>query len=471
MLRRLRWHLTVLYMIAALGLVVVLGGGSYGLLRLYFAQTTDGALQYKMASIFKVYGQPLPQELDRAEQKWLENNARSFLTGLAAVAPVSQGGEEESETEIESESAEAHHAEESAENEILDGSVAAIFVLNYDVNGVQILAPGQLPVPTFLDKSMISRAIHQGHAWETIRLEDGTRARLLFYHVDSEGAPAVILTGRLLRDQDRILGQYVTGLLVLACIVSLLTGLVSWWLSGRSIIPAQDAWDQQQAFIANASHELRTPLTFIRATAEFGLRHKPDPDQEKILEDIIKESDYMGSLVEDLLLLSRLDTHRLNLRKEKIDLPELLVETGEQISRLAEDKGVRIFLDNTEGQIWGDRMRVRQVLLIFLDNALRFTPAGGEIHIRAHPLGKEVTVSILDNGSGIPEEHLAHIFDRFYQADSPENDANRGNGLGLSIAKALVEAQGGKIRLQSKFGEGTQVTVSLPAAAAGSLLA
>jgi len=466
MLNRLRWQLTILYIIAALGLVVFLGGGSYALLNLYFSQTTDGALQYKMATLFKVYGEPLPSELVRAERNWLDNNARSFLTGLAAATAVPQSseGEEGSETGSDDELVEAHHAEEAAENEILDGSVAAIFVLNYDAHGVQILAPGQLPVPTFLDKSMVSIAIQEGHAWHTIRLEDGTRARLLFYHINSESSPTVILTGRLLRDQDRILRQYLTGLFLLACFVSLMTGLVSWWLSGRSILPAQSAWDQQQAFVANAGHELRTPLTFIRATAEFGLRGKPEPVVEKAFGDIIKESDYMGRLVEDLLLLSRLDTQRLKLRKEQINLPELLAETGEQIARLASDKGVSIILDNTEGQIWGDRMRVRQVLLILLDNALRFTPTGGAIHIRAHPQGKDVRVSIVDNGSGIPTEHQAHVFDRFYQVNAPMNEDNRGNGLGLSIAKALVEAQGGQIQLESILGKGTQVTVSLPAA-------
>jgi signal transduction histidine kinase len=154
----------------------------------------------------------------------------------------------------------------------------------------------------------------------------------------------------------------------------------------------------------------------------------------------------------------------LKLEREVVSLPELLADTGRQIAKLAQERGVNLSIDNPQGQIWGDPIHLRQVILILLDNALRFTPRGGAIHIDAHPQGKLVQISVTDSGCGIPPEHVPHVFERFYQV-SPGNEESHSNGLGLSIAKALVEAQGGKIHLESWLGKGTRVTISLPNAA------
>ena len=134
------------------------------------------------------------------------------------------------------------------------------------------------------------------------------------------------------------------------------------------------------------------------------------------------------------------------------------------MEKIAAEKGVSLVLGEVQGVIWGDPTRMRQVLLILLDNALRYTPSGGVIQLDAHKKGKLVQVIVVDNGSGIGAEHLPHLFERFYQADRSIGEDGRSNGLGLSIAKALIEAQGGSIHLDSKPGEGTRVTLFLQGA-------
>jgi signal transduction histidine kinase len=241
-------------------------------------------------------------------------------------------------------------------------------------------------------------------------------------------------------------------------------GAASWWLAGRSLAPAHAAWEKQQAFVANASHELRTPLTLVRATAEVAQRGLPTDDaRHGMLGDILSECDHMGRLVEDLLLLSRLDSHALRLQRHPLEASELLTDVQRQVGRLAGEQRVRLDLGSVNGRLLGDPARLRQVLLILLDNALRHTPAGGRVTLAAAPAGRSVEITVADTGTGIAPEHLPHLFDRFYRADPARG--GEGTGLGLAIARSLITAQGGQISVHSQSGSGTTVTVRLPAAA------
>jgi signal transduction histidine kinase len=462
MLNRLRWQLTLLYLSVALSLIALVGLGSYALLRRYFQASTDLALQYKIATQFQLYGIPLPQELARAERDWQGQSTRLSLAPTRTPAPVKGHSDEEEDDEQEAE----HQAGESEEqeNEAYDARLAPVFLVSGDVSSAAGAGANALLSPISLDQQAQAAALINGVDWRTLTLQDGSRVRLLTYRNPTANGPAVFQAGRLLNDQERALGHLLSGLFLLGGLGAVLVGLGSWWLSGRSIRPAQEAWDHQQTFISNASHELRTPLTLIRATAEVGLRSQPGEAQAQPLKDILQETDYMNRLVDDLLLLSRLDTRRLKLERRRIDLAELLGETHRALSPLAIDKGVTFELGTAAGAILGDPTRMRQVLLILLDNALRFTPAGGRIRLEASPMGKVYTIVVADSGIGISPEHLPYIFERFYQVEQPGEPETRNNGLGLSIARSLVEAQGGKIGLESRSGRGTRVTVSMPAA-------
>ena len=466
MLKRLRWQLTALYFLAALCLVILIGWGSYALLSYYFQRTTDLALQYKMATLFRSYGAVLPAELAQAEQTWLAEYGRPLPTPLSGrsgqIVDASRG--EGDHPDLENEREETHEHPEWDEE--YDASLAPIFEIPLDSPGGANSSLATLSVPVAADMNALGAAEQQGSDWRTINLDNGTPVRLLTYSTGSTEGPELIQIGRLMSDQSRVLNLYMTGLVLLGAVASFGLGVGGWWVSGRSIRPAQRAWDQQQAFISNASHELRTPLTLIRANADYGLRNEPSAESAKLLQDIITECDYMDSLVDDLLLLSRLDTHRFQFKRERIAISELLTETIRQVERLAREKPVRLEIKSAEGIIWGDPTRMRQVLLIFLDNALRFTPPGGEITLESEIQGKNVQISVKDTGEGIPPQHLPHVFERFYQVNPSTGSEIRSNGLGLSIAKSLVEVQGGHLNLRSELGVGTEVIIIFPQSAA-----
>ncbi len=274
--------------------------------------------------------------------------------------------------------------------------------------------------------------------------------------------------GRLLSDQDGVLQRLEMGLLALGGVSIFLLGFASWWLAGRSLKPAQEAWERQQHFVANASHELRAPLTLMRASTEVALRttSPKDMDQRALLEDVMQECDHMNRLVEDLLLLSRLDAGRIKLDRQAISLADMLSDVQRQVGRLADERSIKLVASSPAANLvaLGDPTRLRQVLLILLDNALRYTSMGGTIEMTAVAHGRHIELTVADTGNGIAPEHLPHIFERFYRVEEARGEEGNGNGLGLSIAKGLVEAQGGHIGITSKVGQGTRITISLHAA-------
>jgi signal transduction histidine kinase len=266
-----------------------------------------------------------------------------------------------------------------------------------------------------------------------------------------------------LNDQHRLVEQLLFVVLVLGAVSAICVGIGSWWVAGQSLRPAYQAWEHQLTFISNASHELRTPLTLLRSSTEVVLRELPEAntDHRALLSDVVAECDHMSRLVDDLLLLSRLDARRLPLELSAVDAPELLADVARQMGRLATERGVELVVSCTDGTIWADRTRTRQVLLILLDNALRHTPSMGTIVLGAHPHGKQIGIEVADTGEGIAPEHLPRLWERFYRPDPARTDG--GSGLGLSIAQALVTAQHGTITMTSTVGRGTQVRVVLPA--------
>lgn len=465
MLSALRWKLTFLYLLAAIGLVGLVGIGTYLLIDRYFQQTTDLALQYKMAGEFRILDLTLPAELAQAETTWQQNNSRVVSQSSSSTTQIEadkkSGNDDENENEDNDDESEAEEYLEAEHS--YDADLAAVFVVSLDKNGRPILIPNTVSPPVINTPEILTNAINNGYDLRTVDVPGKGRIRLLTYKTGA-AVPAILQTGRFLTDQVRALNQYLVFLAILGGSATLLLVFVSWWLAGRSLGPAQKAWDQQQTFVSNASHELRTPLTLIRATADYGLRNQPKGEQSELLTDILNECDYMDHLVDDLLLLSRLDAHRLKMELEPVAVLGLFSETVRQVSKLAQAGKVSIETGTANGLVRADRVRLRQVLLILLDNALRFTPSGGSIRLSAHPDGKWVQIEVADTGRGIDPKHLPHLFDRFYQVDAPENDASRSNGLGLSIAKRLIEAQGGSIHIDSAPGKGTRVHLSLPIA-------
>jgi two-component system OmpR family sensor kinase len=226
------------------------------------------------------------------------------------------------------------------------------------------------------------------------------------------------------------------------------------------------ALEAQRAFIADASHELRTPLTTLRGNLAL-LQREPAitiADRKAVMTDIVDENERMIRLVNDLMTLARAD-YTATLTLENVPLPSLIAEVERQVHGL---RGLRpacslCVSSVPDVDVSGRRDLLKQVLLILLDNAVKFTPSDGKVELGAELRGDAVIIRVRDSGIGIPKDHLPHIFQRFYRVD-PSRSGN-GYGLGLAIAKALVEKMSGTIRAESEPGKGSLFTITLPARA------
>jgi len=219
-------------------------------------------------------------------------------------------------------------------------------------------------------------------------------------------------------------------------------------------------------FFADISHELRTPITVIRGEAEVTLRGKAKPIDEykSALERIVRLSDHLQKLVNDLLFLARSESGSLEIDKHQVDVQKILREATNDAQILAKKKGITLEHPRIETsvRIQGDPQRLRQVFFIILDNAVQYTPSGGKIEVHSKKNGRYNHIVITDTGIGIPPENLKQVFDRFYRIPHRNGDKSNGTGLGLPIAKWITEAHHGRISLVSSPGKGTQVKIALP---------
>jgi len=225
----------------------------------------------------------------------------------------------------------------------------------------------------------------------------------------------------------------------------------------------QRSFVRLRQFTADASHELRTPLTSIRSVGEVGLREQRSPEgYREIIGSMLEEADRLARLVDSLLLLARADNREIPVAHKRLELDALAAEVVEHLVVLAEEKRQRILFEGTPVEVWGDRTLLRQALINLLDNAIKYTPPGGEIRVAV--LGKEGrgAIEVIDGGPGIAPEHEGRIFDRFYRIDKARTRAEGGAGLGLAIVKGIVEAHDGVVEVHSAVGEGSTFTVHLP---------
>ncbi len=223
----------------------------------------------------------------------------------------------------------------------------------------------------------------------------------------------------------------------------------------------ENLFTSQQRFLADVSHELRTPLTVIKGNVDL-MRHMKQLDEES-LSSIDQEAGRLTRLVGGLLLLTQADSGKLTLNKQPVELDTLLLEVFQEMHILAGNKVRLKIADIDQIQIKGDRDRLKQVLLNLVANAIQYTPQGGDVMVGLARIGDQARIIVRDTGPGISSEDLPYIFDRFYRAEkSRTRSSSPGFGLGLSIAKWIVENHGGTINVESKEGKGTTFAIWLP---------
>jgi signal transduction histidine kinase len=228
----------------------------------------------------------------------------------------------------------------------------------------------------------------------------------------------------------------------------------------------EDVERLRRDLVANVSHELKTPITAIRAHLENLLDGVERPDPET-LQVMLTQSERLGRLVDQLLDLSRLESGDVPLDRAPVELAPLVTQVLSEIDVARPDRGVAVSSDIPDDlpPAMADRERVHQVLFNLIDNAVRYTPPGGAVTVTAHRLNGNVEVEVHDNGVGIPAEHLPRLFERFYRVDTSRSRADDGGtGIGLAIARSVVEAHGGHIHADSEPGEGSTFTFELPVA-------
>jgi signal transduction histidine kinase len=345
-------------------------------------------------------------------------------------------------------------------------------------------------------------AVQRGESWiEVATVED---EKLLIYStpvVMGGQVAEIVQVARSIADQDRYLSTLRVNLLIGGGVAVVIAFGIGWVLSGAALRPIhritqtaqaigderdlsrrveysgpndelgqlattfnamltelETAHQQQQQFMADVSHELRTPLTTLRGNLGLLRREPPisDEDRAEVLSDMVEESERLIRLVNDLLALARADARR-PFHSAPIHVKPLLEDVCRQANLLDPDRTIAC-APLPDVTTLGDRDALKQVLLILMDNALKHT--AGEITVSASVVNEQVTMSVRDSGPGIAAERLPHIFERFYHEQGAA--AGPSLGLGLAIAKSLVEAQGGAITVESQVGQGCTFTVSLP---------
>ncbi|WP_201002880.1 sensor histidine kinase [Paenibacillus glycanilyticus] len=266
-------------------------------------------------------------------------------------------------------------------------------------------------------------------------------------------------------NQHQFLMTLLYTFLAVGFIMLIVIYFTSRYFANRSIAPVKEAFDKQKRFIADASHELRTPLAVINTNADVLLSNNDDliRNQEKWLHHIKSETERMRTLTSDLLYLTQMDDARENVIFAPFNLSEAVESVILTLEAVIFEKDIALSYDiSPELSINGNVEQMKQVTLILLDNAIKYTNAKGKIDLTLKKHGSEVVLNVTNSGEGIPPEHLGKIFDRFYRADASRSRKHGGYGLGLAIAKAIVEQHKGKIHARSVPGETTSFSVQLP---------
>lgn len=279
------------------------------------------------------------------------------------------------------------------------------------------------------------------------------------------GSLLVVQTSRIVQGEEGALNEVRDVLIGGTILGIILAAMGSLFLANRALIPIRQAFARQRRFTADASHELRTPLALIRANAEMLDRHGEQlpPEDSELITEIIRETDHLNRLVGDLLTLARADSESTAIVTRPVDLRDLITEVHEDLHLIAESRGIESAVSvNGPVVVSGDEGRLRQLLLILLDNALKYTDPGGRVELSLRGSDHHARLVVADTGIGIPTADLPHIFERFYRVDRAREHESGGTGLGLAIAQWIVQAHRGTIKAESQVGKGTSFQIELP---------
>jgi len=374
---------------------------------------------------------------------------------------------------------------------------------------MEVSAPG-ISIP--LSQEFISKAIAGRSAFTTGQTEEGERLRILAVSINLSMLgpppgvqPAALAIARSTRQIDNALARLVRTLMIAVPLALALAAGGGIFLAGRALRPVDNiartaqeigetdlsrrinvntkdelgrlaatlnamitrlekAFQRQKQFTSDASHELRAPLSVIEAESSLALqKERPSDDYRQSLETISQEAKQMSSLVDQLLGLARADAGKEQWDFTQVNLGKLIANLSADIEVLCQEKGLSLQLGQMQDAVVkGDEVRLRELFMNLLNNAVRYTPAPGTVSVSLRREGQMAVVAIKDTGMGIPAEDIPLIFERFYRVDKSRSRAEGGSGLGLAICKHIAEAHGGKIEVESQVGSGSTFSAWLP---------
>jgi signal transduction histidine kinase len=334
------------------------------------------------------------------------------------------------------------------------------YVRLLDRSGQLLATVGQQPegIPFRLGES----------TWQTIEDPHGNRYHQVSLFLKNEsGQPwGYMQVGRSLKDYDRHLEQSKLALLTGLPIAFLLVTLASWILSGLAMKPVYTSYQQIQQFTADAAHELRTPLTAIRATVESTLGMEPllESESKEVLQSIQRQSVRFSQLIQDLLLISRMDLKEIAWKFQTCCLDDIVSDLVEELAPLALVNEISLKWQSHAARslhILGDQEQLYRMISNLITNGIKYTPHGGEVNVILAIHNREAMIQVQDTGIGIAEADLPRIFERFYRVGGDRSRSTGGSGLGLAIASAIVVAHRGSIQVESEVNRGSVFIVRL----------
>lgn len=320
---------------------------------------------------------------------------------------------------------------------------------------------------------------------ETLHVEGNPNGRELkgeFHPRETPQNIRLMIASQAIYDKGQFVGQLYVGkditftyqlfhslLMILIAMGIIFLGVAIYMsvvMSKRAMIPISGAFTRQREFVADASHELRTPLSVLLSSID-AVEMTIEPQKKEMVENILtnmrQEVKRMTHLVSDLLTLARSDSNKIQLSLETFDFRVHAERAIESVRPLAASKQITMHLDSPVSLITvGDPQRLSQLIYILLDNAIKYTPHGGEVKLSLLIVGQQLCISVQDTGIGIRPEDYQRIFERFYRSDKSRSRQMGGHGLGLSITKWIVETHKGTIKVTSELGKGSTFTIHIP---------
>ena len=269
----------------------------------------------------------------------------------------------------------------------------------------------------------------------------------------------------LVEDLEAAKKKLVLNLLMVNGVILGLSALASYFLAGKTLKPIEVAMEEQKRFVADASHEFRTPLTALKTSMEVALRDKKMSLREarEVIKSNLEDIDGLQSLSNKLLSLAHYQDNGRNLVFEDVDIAEVIKKAYKKILPLAKEKSINIKLEVENQPIQANAESLEEMMLIFLDNAVKYTPEKGKVTVTTKTDKKYLFIEVKDTGIGIAKEDIPHIFNRFYRVDKSRSKINvPGFGLGLSLAKRIIEMHKGRVEVISEVGKGTTFIIRLP---------